>query len=183
MLTDHSKATYILRIIYIHKQAQGTPPTRGFTGMGRIYNNIPILFFSDFLSLLDFFCTDLCLRYPHNMCMKQAKLAVLSSYEASILSHTDKKSRASAITASKRTKAIMDSFLGCSGVMELGDGTSVEASIEELLIASAIAEELRHPKGLETVERLAKIRGEVEDKAVDVNVSLVDKDLQRRALE
>lgn len=114
--------------------------------------------------------------------MKQQAIATLSSYEASIIRGT-KGSKADALTADKRTKSIMDSMLGCTSVVKLPDGTDVEASIEELLIAGAISKELREPKGLETIEKLARIRGEVEDKVVDVNVSLVDKDLAQRALQ
>lgn len=108
-------------------------------------------------------------------------MTVLSPYEASILRKT-KGSKADALVADKRTKAILDNMLKCTGIVQLQDGTTVEASIEELLIASAINAELTKPKGLETVERLAKIRGELEDKVAEVNVSLVDKDLAKRAL-
>lgn len=114
--------------------------------------------------------------------MKQTPMALLSSYETSIIKGT-KGSRADALTKDKRTKAILDNMLQCKGTVELADGTTVEASIEELLIASAINKELEEPKGLETIERLAKIRGEMDEKVIDVNVSLVDKDLARRALD
>lgn len=114
--------------------------------------------------------------------MKQTPMAILSSYEASIIRGT-KGSKADAIVSDKRTKAILDNMLSQKGVVELEDGTSVEATIEEVLIASAINAELQRPKGLETIERLAKIRGEMEDRVTEVNVSLVDKDLAKRAIE
>lgn len=114
--------------------------------------------------------------------MKNQPIALLSSYEASIVKGV-KNSKADSIIANKRTKAILDNMLQCSGIVELPDGTTVEATIEELLIASAINKELLEPKGLETVERLAKIRGEIEDtKATEVRISLVDEDLAKRAL-
>lgn len=75
-------------------------------------------------------------------------------------------------------------MLNCRGTCQLEDGTTVEASIEEILIAKAIKTEMENPKGLETIERLAKIRGEIgEQKTIDVNVSLVDMDLAKRAIE
>lgn len=116
--------------------------------------------------------------------MKQETiLATLSPYEASILKGT-KNSKADAIVADKRTRAILDNMLNCKCMTKLPDGTDVEASIEELLIAGAISYELHNPKGLETIERLAKIRGEVGEKnAMEVSVSLVDKDLSQRAIE
>lgn len=114
--------------------------------------------------------------------MKQAPMTVLSSYEASIIRGT-KGSKADALVSDKRTKAILDNMLSQKGIVELPDGTTVEATIEEVLIASAINAELEKPKGLETIERLAKIRGELDDKVTEVNVSLVDKDLAKRALD
>ncbi len=114
--------------------------------------------------------------------MKQAPMSLLSPYEASIIRGT-KNSKADVLTAEKRTKTILDNMLQCKGTVQLEDGTNVEASIEELLIARAISEELTKPKGLETVERLMKMRGELEEKSVEVNVSLVDKDLASRALQ
>ena len=117
-----------------------------------------------------------------NMCMKQAPMAMLSSYEASIIRGT-KNSKGDVLVAEKRTKAILDNMLKCTGVVQLDDGTTVEATIEEILVASAINKELTQPKGLETIERLAKIRGELDDKVAEVNVSLVDKDLAKRALQ
>lgn len=113
--------------------------------------------------------------------MKQAPLEVLSPYEASIIRGT-RGSKADLIVKDQRTKAILDNMLGMKTTV-LIDGTEVEASIEEILVASAISEELAHPKGLETIERLAKIRGEIGDKTIDVNVSLVDKDLASRAIQ
>lgn len=109
-------------------------------------------------------------------------MALLSSYETSIVKGT-KGSKADSIVGDKRTKAILDNMLKSKGVVELSDGTTVEASIEELLIASAINKELEEPKGLETIERLAKIRGEMNDTAVNVQLSLVDEDLRKRALD
>lgn len=113
--------------------------------------------------------------------MKHAPLEVLSPYEASIIRGT-RNSKADLIVKEQKTKAVLDSMLGLK-TMVLIDGTEVEASIEEILVASAISEELAHPKGLETIERLAKIRGEISDKPIEVNVSLVDKDLAQRAIE
>ena len=117
-----------------------------------------------------------------NIDMKQAPMAILSPYEASIVRGT-KNSSADIIISEKRTKAILDNMLACKGVVELEDGTQVEATIEELLIASAISKELEQPKGIETIEKLAKIRGELDDKVTEVSVSLVDKDLAKRALD
>lgn len=114
--------------------------------------------------------------------MKQAPLEVLSPYEASIIRGT-RGSKADLIVSEQRTKRILDNMLGTKTSVILEDGTEVEASIEEILVASAISEELAHPKGLETLERLAKIRGEMSDKPIEVNVSLVDKDLAKRAIE
>ena len=114
--------------------------------------------------------------------MKQAVIGILSPYEASIMRGT-KGSKADVLTSEKRTQAIMDNMLKSKGVVELDDGTTVEATIEELLIAAAINKELEQPKGLETVERLMKIRGELDDKVTEVNVSLVDKDLAQRAIQ
>ena len=113
--------------------------------------------------------------------MKQAPLEVLSPYEASIIRGT-RGSKADLIVKDQRTKAVLDNMLGLKTKV-LIDGTEVEATIEEILVASAISEELAHPKGLETIERLAKIRGEVSDKPMEVNVSLVDSDLAKRALQ
>ena len=114
--------------------------------------------------------------------MKQAPLEVLSPYEASIIRGT-RNSKADLIVKDQRTKAVLDNMLGLKTTVQLEDGTAVEATIEEILVASAISEELAHPKGLETIERLAKIRGEVSDKPMEVNVSLVDSDLAKRALQ
>lgn len=113
--------------------------------------------------------------------MKQAPLEVLSPYEASIIRGT-RGSKADLIVKEQRTKAILDNMLGTKTTV-LIDGTEVEATIEEILVASAISEELANPKGLETIERLAKIRGEIGEKTIDVNVSLVDKDLASRAIQ
>lgn len=133
---------------------------------------------------LDFFDTDLCVCVTQNMGMsKQAVLAILSPYEASIIRGTQK-SKADVLTEGKRTQAIVNNMLKCKDIVELPDGTSVEVTIEELLIATSIQKELENPKGLETVEKLMKIRGELEDKGeVQLNVSLVDKDLAKRALD
>ena len=123
--------------------------------------------------------------YVHNAkygCMsKQTPLEVLSPYEASIIRGT-RGSKADLIVKEQRTKAVLDNMLGLKTKV-LIDGTEVEATIEEILVASAISEELAHPKGLETIERLAKIRGEISDKPMEVNVSLVDSDLAKRALQ
>lgn len=110
--------------------------------------------------------------------------AVLSQYERSILNGTQNSSQASILTSGKRTQAIVNAIL-LSNVepMTLEDGTTVVPTIEEVLVTSAIAKELENPKGLETVERLMKIRGELDDKATEVNVSLVDQDLAKRAVQ
>lgn len=113
--------------------------------------------------------------------MKVANVT-LSPYERSILAGT-KNSRADTLTAEKRTQAIVNAMLNCKVELELEDGTSVEPTIDELLVAKSIQAELEKPKGLETVERLMKIRGESDDKATSVNVSLVDQDLAKRAVQ
>lgn len=113
--------------------------------------------------------------------MKVANVT-LSPYERSILAGT-KESRANTLTAEKRTQAIVNAMLDCTVKLELPDGTTVEPTIDELLVARSIQTELERPKGLETVERLMKIRGEQDDKATEVNVSLVDQDLAKRAIQ
>ena len=114
--------------------------------------------------------------------MKDTFAVTLSPYESSILRGT-KGSKADVLVADKRTQTILNNMLSAKKVVTLEDGTSVEASIEELLIASAINAELEKPRGLETIERLAKIRGELDDKVTEVSISLVDKDLAQRALD
>lgn len=110
-------------------------------------------------------------------------LATLSSFDASIVRGT-RNSKADAIVANKRTQTILNNMLECKQQVSLDDGTVVEASIEEILIAKAISAELENPKGLDTIKKLAEIRGEIgEQKTIDVNVSLVDKDLAQRALK
>ena len=114
--------------------------------------------------------------------MKVANV-VLSQYERSILAGT-KNSKADILTSSKRTQAIVNAMLASHAEeMELDDGTTVAPTIEEVLIASAIQKELENPKGLETIEKMMKIRGELDDKATEVNVSLVDQDLAKRAVQ
>lgn len=115
--------------------------------------------------------------------MKVANV-VLSNYEKSILAGT-KNSKADILTASKRTQAIVNAMLSAKAedIVELDDGTTVAPTIEEVLIASAIQKELDNPKGLETIEKMMKIRGELDDKATEVNVSLVDQDLAKRAVK
>lgn len=108
---------------------------------------------------------------------------VLSRYEKSILANT-KGSKADILTANKRTQAIVNAMLNAKAeAVELEDGTSVEPTIDEMLVAKALERELENPKGLETIEKLMKIRGELDDKATEVNVSLVDQDLAKRALK
>ena len=115
--------------------------------------------------------------------MKQEAMVVLTPYETTLLGKKTN-SKAVALTEDKRTCAILNNMLSQKSVVALSDGTSVEATFEEILVARAIAFEYMNPRGLDTLEKLAKIRGEVDDnKAIDVNVSLVDSDLAKRAIE
>lgn len=112
--------------------------------------------------------------------------ATLSTYERSILRGV-RGSTVDLNTSSKRTQAIVNAMLGSAHIdkaVVLEDGTTVVPTIEELLIAKAIEKELANPKGLETIERLMKIRGELDDKSTVINnISLVDQDLAERAIK
>ena len=117
--------------------------------------------------------------------MKQALTKALSSYETSILKNT-KGSIADALVEDKRTRAVMNSMLGCKINYITDDGTEVFSTIEEVLIARAISAELKYPRGLDTIKRLAEIRGENEETAkinVSVSKSHVDEELAKRALD
>ena len=154
------------------------------TGVAVLQDIIPFLKKSSFFTNYTFFVLFFTIKFAQNRSMKHKNiLATLSSYDASIIRGT-RGSKADAIVKDKRTQTILNNMLNCQGTCELEDGTTVEASIEEILIAKAIKTEMENPKGLETIERLAKIRGEIgEQKTIDVNVSLVDMDLAKRAIE
>lgn len=114
---------------------------------------------------------------------KNLQLSVLTSYERAIANGDFKRPSIEAAEG-RRTRAIADAILSskCGEQIILDDGTVVEPTIEEVLIGRAIQRELESPKGIETVERLMKIRGELQEGNTTVNVSLVDADLAKRAL-
>lgn len=174
-------STHSNTLSYKHNAQRDPPYTDGLGERGRTINNVPLNNIFNFFHLLHFYYTDLCLVFFENKSMKVANV-VLSRYERSILEGA-KGSKADILTATKRTQAIVNAMLNAkSEPIELEDGTTVTPTIDEMLIAGALQKEIENPKGLETIEKLMKIRGELDDKATEVNVSLVDQDLAKRAI-
>ncbi|MFA7449230.1 MAG: hypothetical protein WCY90_00180 [Bacilli bacterium] len=96
---------------------------------------------------------------------------VLNSYEQAILKGFH--GEVTVIEDEKRTAKLVNRFLDTKIKSVMEDGSEAEFSVEELLVATNIAQAIKKPKGLETIMELQKIRGEAKD-IQEVNVSLVD---------
>lgn len=111
--------------------------------------------------------------------MNKMGLNVLSGYEKSVLRYGKAKTKGDKAIEAICTREKMKSFLGCPVEQELPDGTTVEMTAEELVIASAIGDAIE--KGsFEKVIAMMKATGQMDD-AVSV-VAKVDEDLMKRAI-
>ena len=108
-------------------------------------------------------------------------LKVLSSYERGIIGGM-KESERDKMVESQRTQAILNNMIKARVKHKLDDGTEITASVEELIIASAIQDAI--DKGsMEKLMTFMKAKGEIKaNESLDVNISKVDKDLEERAL-
>lgn len=115
--------------------------------------------------------------------MKQPQNVTLSETEQKILAN-EQGSLVVVNTENKRTKAIVEQFLKQKVTTKLEDGTSVDATIEELITMKALTVEMVKSRGFQTLLDLQKIRGElVEKKEVEVGATRVDEDLKKRAIQ
>lgn len=105
----------------------------------------------------------------------------LSNYEKAIMKGV-KKSTGDLIVEDMNTKATIQRFLNTKAQLELEDGTMVFATAKEMIIASAIGDAVE--KGsFDKVLTMMKTTGEAESSATEIHLSLVDKDLEDRALK
>lgn len=92
------------------------------------------------------------------------------------------KSAGDKIIDDKKTKAILMNFLDTEVITELEDGTQVTATTREMIVGSAIKDAIE--KGnIDKLQKFMVVQGEIDENANNqVNISLVDKDLEQRAL-
>lgn len=107
---------------------------------------------------------------------------VLSSYEKGVLKGL-KRRDGDKIIEDKSSKATIERMLGQQVKYEMEDGTEVTATAEELVVASAIGDAIE--KGsFDKIKTMMQVKGELSGtEGVKVEISLVDKDLEKRALE
>lgn len=108
-------------------------------------------------------------------------LKVLSSYERGIIGGM-KESERDKIIENQKTQALLNNMIQARVTQKLADGTEITASVEELIIASAIQDAI--DKGsMEKLMTFMKAKGEIKaNEQLEVNISKVDKDLEERAL-
>lgn len=107
--------------------------------------------------------------------------AVLSSYELGIL-RGNRKTASDEITEQQCFKQVLQNQLGVNIVKKLPDGTEVTATAMELVTASAINDAIE--KGsIDKVASFMKVLGEFKEVTTEVNISQVDSDLEKRAIE
>lgn len=105
----------------------------------------------------------------------------LSNYEKAIVKGV-KKSAGDLIVDDMNTKATIQRFLNTTAEIELEDGTTVRATAKEMIVASAIGDAIE--KGsFDKVLTMMKTTGEADSGATEIHLSLVDKDLEDRALK
>lgn len=117
--------------------------------------------------------------------MKKTSNAVLSPSERATMNGS-KNSKVKSIIADQRVASIVSAFGQCksaTGVkITLSDGTSVVPTIAEEIVYNALIQERDHSRGFQTLLDMQKVMGENKEE-VNVNVSLVDADLMKRALD
>lgn len=89
--------------------------------------------------------------------MSPMALKSVSSYEMGILSAMPK-TKADALTATKRVKAIINDMLGVETVRTLEDGTSVNCTVAEAIVAATLADMMQKPS-VSKLKDLASIMG------------------------
>jgi len=114
--------------------------------------------------------------------MNKTGLKMLSSYEKNIYMGK-KPTKGDNLIKDKITAELIKKMLNIPFNMKLEDGTNVTATAQEFIIAAAIGDAI--DKGsFDKVATMMKTTGELNN-AVDgkIEISLVDKDLAKRALE
>lgn len=114
--------------------------------------------------------------------MKEIGLKMLSSYEKNIVLKL-KKSGMDKKIEEEMTKQTLKKMLNLPFAMKSEDGTEIQATALEFVIASAIEDAIQ--KGsFDKVTSMMKATGELTDRVeANVNISLVDQDLAKRAIE
>lgn len=111
--------------------------------------------------------------------------AVLSPAERAVL-HNDKKSKIVSVLQDARVQEIVKSFGRCTSPnapqITLEDGTVVIPTIAEEIVYNALMQEKEHSRGFQTLLDMQKVMGETKEE-VNINVSLVDADLMKRAID
>ena len=114
--------------------------------------------------------------------MKDIGVVILSTYEKNIL-NKKKNSKADLIIRDEKTLTVLQNMLDQKVTQKLEDGTSVNATAKELIIASAIRDAIN--KGsFDKLKVLLEITGEFKkEETHNLNISLVDQSLRERALD
>lgn len=116
--------------------------------------------------------------------MKKTSSAVLSPSERDVVNK--KKTLTRELAKETRIAEIVKAFGKCksaSGIkITLEDGTVLTPTITEEIVYNALIAERDHSRGFQTILDMQKVLGENKDE-VQVNVSLVDADLAKRALD
>lgn len=111
--------------------------------------------------------------------MDSIGMNVLSAYERSVLKSGKGKTKSDGMAEAACTREKLKAFLGAKVSQRLPDGTQVECSAEELIIASAIGDAVS--KGsFDKVIAMMKASGQM-DESVSV-VAKVDQDLLKRSI-
>lgn len=111
--------------------------------------------------------------------MDRIGMMVLSGYEKSVLKAGRGRTKGDAMAEAACTREKLRAFLGARVPQTMPDGTQVEFTAEELIIAAAIGDAVE--KGsFDKVVAMMKASGQMED-SVSV-VAKVDQDLLKRAI-
>lgn len=106
---------------------------------------------------------------------------VISSYERSLLKGS-KKSKGDALKEEQIVKTTLKAMLSQKVDYELDDGTSVIATPLELIIGSAINDAIKNGsfKNVEIISRALNESDLASDKDVNLNISLIDKEFEKK---
>lgn len=116
--------------------------------------------------------------------MKEMNVALvtLSPYERAVLSGRPK-TGADRLVEEKGMQQIVKKMLGQQVVTQMEDGTEIVATPLEQMVAGAIQDAIERPS-FEKIKTAMQVAGEVTNtQEVKVEISLVDQDLMKRALD
>lgn len=121
---------------------------------------------------------------PYYIFMNKIQKSALTPVEQDIVSR--KHTKAVSIFKGKRISEIVKAFGACESPSKvritMEDGTVVVPTIMEEIIYNAMKQELDNPRGFATILDMQKVMGENKEE-INVNVSLVDEDLMKRAMD